>query len=374
MGAPQDVYSFYAGADTVSPVIEFVTELEDQFGTTGSVEIVTEVVDNIGVGNVVLEYSISSDTGSAVFTVPMSFDGVDVWTGEISWADVQWYSTITYSVIATDSSSQQNMAESDPNFFKIIKELAVGNWEADDVSGWDIGDGWGFVNIGGHRRVMNDSPEGFYENNANNVLSLIEPMNISYYESAYLLFWHKSVLEADKDFGYVELSGDGVIWDTVTTTTGLGTTYEETIDLVDYIDGGTVYLRLRMTSDDSVTILGWYVDDISLVVDTTFDVAAVESPEVIPAKYSLDQNYPNPFNPVTTIRFYLPKAGNVELVIYDILGREVETLVSSWQLAGKQMVKWNASDVASGVYFYRLVVRHDGILSYANTKKLIVLK
>ncbi|MEK0338577.1 MAG: hypothetical protein QQN41_14205, partial [Nitrosopumilus sp.] len=146
-------------------MIEFVTELEDQFGTTGLVEIAAEVVDNIGVGDVVLEYSISSDTGSAVFTVPMSFDGVDVWTGEISWADVQWYSTITYSVIATDSSSQQNMVESNPLSFKIIKVLAIGNWEEDSVSGWDTGDGWGIMSFPLNPDVglvMNDSPGETY--------------------------------------------------------------------------------------------------------------------------------------------------------------------------------------------------------------------
>ncbi|MCH8012646.1 MAG: S8 family serine peptidase [Candidatus Marinimicrobia bacterium] len=374
VGAPQNVYSFYAGADTVSPVIEFVTELEDQFGTTNSVEIAAEVVDNIGVGNVVLEYSISSDTGSAVITVPMSFDGVDVWTGEISWADVQWYTTITFSVIATDSSSQQNMAESDPNFFTITKELAVGNWEAEDVSGWDIGDGWGFVNVGGHGRVMNDSPEGFYENNANNVLSLIEPMNISYYESAYLLFWHKSVLEADKDFGLVELSTDGIEWTIVSSITGIRVEREEVIDLTPYIAESGLWLRFRMTSDENKTYVGWFLDDLYLMVDTTLIISTEEYLDIIPEGYSLEQNYPNPFNPVTTVRFGLPEAGNLELVIYDILGREVAELVSGRVVSGTHEVVWNASDMASGVYFYRLVVRQDGILSYADTKKLIVLK
>ncbi|MCH8013012.1 MAG: T9SS type A sorting domain-containing protein [Candidatus Marinimicrobia bacterium] len=86
------------------------------------------------------------------------------------------------------------------------------------------------------------------------------------------------------------------------------------------------------------------------------------------------KNYPNPFNPNTTISFDLSEARNVELVIYDILGREVITLISSQHIAGQHKGVWNASNVASGVYFYRLVVRQDGILSYKETKKLVVLK
>ncbi|MCH7732402.1 MAG: T9SS type A sorting domain-containing protein, partial [Candidatus Marinimicrobia bacterium] len=118
--------------------------------------------------------------------------------------------------------------------------------------------------------------------------------------------------------------------------------------------------------------------------DSAFDVSNCAWPPLIvkgddsnlPNEFVLHQNYPNPFNPTTIIRFDLPEAGMVQLVIYDILGREVMTLVSSWQMmaAGRYNVVWEASNVASGVYFYRLVVKQDAILTYAVTKKLIVLK
>ena len=89
----------------------------------------------------------------------------------------------------------------------------------------------------------------------------------------------------------------------------------------------------------------------------------------IPRVYSLAQNYPNPFNPSTKISFALPKAGNVELKIYDILGREVTTLVNEFRIAGNYTVDFNAANLASGVYFYRI---KSG--DFIDTKKMVLMK
>ncbi|MDH4069724.1 MAG: choice-of-anchor B family protein [Ignavibacteria bacterium] len=77
------------------------------------------------------------------------------------------------------------------------------------------------------------------------------------------------------------------------------------------------------------------------------------SPE-LPAGFSLEQNYPNPFNPATSITFHLAEAGFVALTVYDILGREIATLVSENLSAGTYRREWNAKGEASGVYLYRL--------------------
>ena len=89
----------------------------------------------------------------------------------------------------------------------------------------------------------------------------------------------------------------------------------------------------------------------------------------IPNTYSLSQNYPNPFNPSTQISFGLPKSGLVKLVIYDILGREVKTLVNEFRTAGMYKIEFDASSYASGVYFYKLT---SG--DYINTKKMVLIK
>lgn len=74
-----------------------------------------------------------------------------------------------------------------------------------------------------------------------------------------------------------------------------------------------------------------------------------------PSQYYLEQNFPNPFNSATTIRYSLPKREQVSLTIYDILGREVETIVNARQLPGSYEYHWAPQSIASGVYFYRLI-------------------
>jgi hypothetical protein len=93
-----------------------------------------------------------------------------------------------------------------------------------------------------------------------------------------------------------------------------------------------------------------------------------ESPAVA-RSFNLSQNYPNPFNPSTTIAFALPSRAFVKLKIYDLLGRELATLVSEELPAGNYTRQWNASNMSSGVYFYRLEAG-----SSLQTKKLILLK
>jgi len=89
----------------------------------------------------------------------------------------------------------------------------------------------------------------------------------------------------------------------------------------------------------------------------------------IPTTYGLSQNYPNPFNPSTKINYQLPKAGYVSLIIYDILGRQILTLVNEFKSEGKYSANFNANKLASGVYIYQL--RSNNFIS---TKKMILTK
>jgi len=88
---------------------------------------------------------------------------------------------------------------------------------------------------------------------------------------------------------------------------------------------------------------------------TTDPVSIVDSRVEIPEGYVLGQNYPNPFNPTTNIKFSIPEAADVTLKVYDITGREVATLVNQSMGAGTHTAQFNAADVASGMYIYRLV-------------------
>lgn len=93
------------------------------------------------------------------------------------------------------------------------------------------------------------------------------------------------------------------------------------------------------------------------------------SKKLIPKEYNLYQNYPNPFNPITTIKYDIVKSQDVKLAVYDILGREVATLVNEQQQPRSYEVKFDATYVSSGIYFYQL---NAG--DFIDTKKMILIK
>jgi hypothetical protein len=88
-----------------------------------------------------------------------------------------------------------------------------------------------------------------------------------------------------------------------------------------------------------------------------------------PTTFALFQNYPNPFNPATTIRFTLPLREHVTLKVFDVLGQEVATLVNEELNAGEHTVVFDAKNLPSGVYFYRLTTP-----TFSQTKPMVVLK
>ncbi len=89
----------------------------------------------------------------------------------------------------------------------------------------------------------------------------------------------------------------------------------------------------------------------------------------IPIGYKLEQNYPNPFNPVTNFQFSIANCQLTILKVYDVLGREVATLVNEVKQPGEYTAIWDAANVPSGIYFYRLIAG-----SYIETKKLLLLR
>ena len=104
-------------------------------------------------------------------------------------------------------------------------------------------------------------------------------------------------------------------------------------------------------------------------VQTSVDTGVEDTKSTLPKKFALHQNYPNPFNPTTTIAYDLPKPEHVILRVYNILGQRVYSLVDQQQAAGRYTVRFNATALASGLYFYRIQAG-----SFVVTKKLMLIK
>ena len=142
---------------------------------------------------------------------------------------------------------------------------------------------------------------------------------------------------------------------------------------------------------ETVTLLGCVINGV-VYGDTSTLVGINPISSEVPDKFMLYQNYPNPFNPTTKIKFDIPninppftghplgqggQRGLTSLKVYDILGREVATLVNDNLTSGTYEVEWDASNYASGVYFYKIEIRDaetSSALYFSETKKLILLK
>ena len=115
-----------------------------------------------------------------------------------------------------------------------------------------------------------------------------------------------------------------------------------------------------------------YIDDLELSMDVASDV----EDEFQPLAFQLEQNYPNPFNPSTKIRYSIPnvtlsgvEGSRVQLKVYDVLGNEVATLVNEEKPAGSYEVDFNASQLSSGIYLYKLTAGN-----FIQTRKMILVK
>ncbi|MCW8809839.1 MAG: choice-of-anchor D domain-containing protein [Ignavibacteriaceae bacterium] len=131
------------------------------------------------------------------------------------------------------------------------------------------------------------------------------------------------------------------------------------VNVMPSVDGNYSYEALAGTRDSKVACLSGGSD-----FGTNTEIT-----KEMPTDYSLSQNYPNPFNPSTKIEFVIPKAGFVSLKIYDLLGREVKTLLNEEMQPGNYSIDFNASSLSSGIYFYTLNAGE-----FISTKKMILLK
>jgi peptidoglycan-N-acetylglucosamine deacetylase len=161
--------------------------------------------------------------------------------------------------------------------------------------------------------------------------------------------------ELDNNGFTVERSMDKIQWEQIAYIKGKGTTTEPSSYSFKDLSktAGNVYYRLKQINYD-----GSYT--YSKIIETAIN---------IPVSFNLEQNYPNPFNPITTINYQIPEDSFVTLKVYDLLGREVYTIVNKQLTPGKYSVQFDGSNLPSGFYLYQLKAAQ-----YTSTRKIVLLK
>ncbi|MEE8417868.1 MAG: C1 family peptidase [candidate division Zixibacteria bacterium] len=131
------------------------------------------------------------------------------------------------------------------------------------------------------------------------------------------------------------------------------------------LDTGTYEAKLRLTCNDPEN----GINDIPVAMHILDPTGISDNTDNLPVQYYLNQNHPNPFNAATTINYGLPQSAHVELSVYNILGRKVETLLDEYRQAGIHRITFDSSDLASGVYFYRLKAG-----DFVESRRMVLLK
>jgi len=256
--------------------------------------------------------------------------------------------------------------------------IAFGNDAEEGTTNWTTGQSWGTTSntFVSPSHSFADTPTGDYPANANNTFRYSNSIDLSGVNAAFLEFQTRWEIESSYDFARVQISTNGSSWTSLVgsyTKEGSGqgvqtpgepgydgsqlSWVKEVIDLSSYI-GSTVFLRFNLSSDGGVEGDGWYLDDIAV---TTYSdpLTGIEPITGVPTKIELNANYPNPFNPNTTISFGIPKAEQVTLTIFNVLGQPIRELVNNELAAGNYELNWDGRDssgkqVSSGLYFYSL--------------------
>jgi hypothetical protein len=219
---------------------------------------------------------------------------------------------------------------------------------------------------------FSESPSGSYGNGADISMTLTNALNVASYPAVFLSFYHRYATEATYDYCMVEVSSNnGNTWQTVTEYhSSFPTWTQQTLDITRFANRSSqMKVRFRLVSDAGVTADGWYVDDIVITAYCSSPLLGNSQNANIPDRFSLEQNYPNPFNPLTQINYSIAKNTFVKINVFDILGREVAVLVNKQQQPGKYSVDFDGSNLASGLYIYKIEAG-----AFADVKRMMLVK
>jgi hypothetical protein len=167
----------------------------------------------------------------------------------------------------------------------------------------------------------------------------------------------------------IQFSVDGVSWETIISKTPDTGVYIWNVPGI--VQSSTCRLRILDIKDDNIFDISDGFFTIMPIVD---GVSVAQDGKNIPREFAIHQNYPNPFNPSTTIQFDLPKSAKVDITIFNYLGKVVSSLASATFTAGEYNLVWDAGNLPSGMYFYRIEATSPDGERFVQTKRLILLK
>tara|TARA_B100001765_G_scaffold81751_1_gene50047 strand:- start:215 stop:1228 length:1014 start_codon:yes stop_codon:yes gene_type:complete len=225
---------------------------------------------------------------------------------------------------------------------------------------------------------VNDAPESFMLDTLDAVIITMENVSTGSIEFLWeegfdpdgdtLSYYFNATLTINSPSGSITSDYDSIL-----TSANFSLAYQGIFDDIFALEGTTADILWDISVFDSEHDVESSNGPLSVEIDATDAVlSAIEA--LLPDEYALYQNYPNPFNPVTTIRYDLPENSLVHVIIYDMLGRHVTTLVNQTQDAGYKSIIWNATNdygkpVSAGIYLYQIQAGE-----YMLTKKMVLLK
>ena len=380
---PIEIYSFHVGKDTISPVINLVNR--PYWGTVNPFgpapyEFIVEISDNIGV-DTSTAYIHYWKNNEASDSIKMRVEEEGIFKGTFTFDNpLLKGDSAKYFFSVKDLSTNENKAISQIYSYQVDTTELIDNFEG-ELYKWDLGNGWGkqlIDDIGSFS--ITDSPNRLYENNEDNSLIYKYSFNLTNYESAWIEYSTRYIIEPNKDSCNLEAStNNGQNWEILRTYTGVQPEFiKEIVDISEYTAEGIddFKIRFRMISNESIVLNGIWIDDININVsfDTTLTIVNDPINKIFPDKFELQQNYPNPFNPFTKIAFSIPIRQKLELTVFNILGQKIRTLASGIWNAGQHSVIWDGTDdlgevVSSGIYFYQLKTG-----DFLKTKKMVYLQ
>ncbi len=367
-GAPSTYFSFYAGPDTIPPVITH-TPIPYEPKSTWPATVTAEVTDNIGIDSVWVRWYINNPTTIKQFklnhtsgiTYSAAFNSVS--------AEVNFRDSIYYRIVAQDNSSSHNKDSTSLYKFEIF-----------DIQNTC------FQKTGPPKPIhdLQYTYDTIYVPDTGTVLDVnVRLINIQHpWDSdldIYLLKNGRSS-ELSTDNGG---SGDNyincILNDSATTSITMatapmtGTWKPETpLDIFNFnTPYGDWILRIYDDSPgDEGTLVDWCVE----ILYNTY--VGIEKTITIPNRFSLYQNFPNPFNPITKIQYSIAKPSYVHLIVYDVLGREIKTIVNEIKKTGVYIVDFNGENLPSGVYFYKLEAKPNdkSMGNFIETRKMLLVK